>query len=251
MDSKNKGGGQKVGEVVTDWLHLDYRPKNAWILPIWTAVNKATETGKCEKVTPGSDLGELGLGISTRLEMLPLIAARVREETNKLFQATKNHKDEHVFKEGKDGVAFPNKGIEKDIYLLIIDIDSLLFELKATCDLIEKLFIRLYNHAGKKLHKKKGGKLIKDDLEREGEDASWLADLNNLRVLFIHKTTPYLAIDISSADKYDILIMKENLTSFSDNKKFIKLSKIDIILQGFHKSMIFRQRYLVALFENM
>lgn len=238
-----------MNQVVKKWIHLTELGGDQWILPIWSAVNEAIKRGVVEEIPP--ELKESGVYISTRLNFLPRIISLINADAIKLYEALQAHKPEHEFNEGnkEKAKAFD---IDNDLkYSLLISIDSLLFELNSVCELKMKLFEKLHVLADKPMPHKNAGLAIKKLLEGKEHDASWFGELDEHRNFFSHNGTPYLAVDITSGmDEVDILVMRENLKEFSDPKKFLRMSKINNIVQGFEKSKPIIQEYLKGLFED-
>ena len=134
-------------------------------------------------------------------------------------------------------------------YSLLADLDSLLFELNAVCELMTTFFEQLYVHAGKAMPKSTAGSSIRYVLEQAGEDPWWFVQLDTHRNFFMHEGAPYAAIDTSKApNDYDLLIMKKNLKSFDDPNEFVRLSEIAHIVQGFSRSRPVMQGHLRGLF---
>src|SRR2546426_5167692 len=76
-----------------------------WILPIWSAANDAARTGKVAPLT--DELGQLGMYISIRLDLLPRVAQRIQQETSEVYEAARGHEPKHVFTQTTRGYAFP------------------------------------------------------------------------------------------------------------------------------------------------
>ena len=229
------------------WIHINTEVGDPWILRIWSAVNDAESSGKASPI-PKEVKSQLGLSISTRLDMLPRIVHRINDEVNKVYEATKAHKKEHIFSENKEGYAFD---IEENLkFNLLIDIDSLLFELNSVCELMTSLFFVLYTHIGKMIKKKDVGLIIKKVIEGAGKSSDWFEELDNQRNFFMHEGAPYFAVDISGGPgKYDLLIMRENIKFFNDHSKFIKLSEINAIVVGFSIAKPIIQKHLIELYQ--
>ncbi len=233
--------------MIEKWLHINEMGGDPWILPVWSAVIKATRSGDIDPIP--KELSELGLFISIRLNILPRIIARINSEVKELFLASESHESNHEFSDGTQGYAFT---IDTNLkYNLLADIDSILFELNSVCELMSALFEELYFHAGKPIHEGKVGFEIKRVIEKTGQDAGWFQNLDLHRNFFIHEGAPYIAIDISKGvGKYDLIIMKKNLKSFGDPKDFIMLSEINLIVQGFALAKPIIQQALIALFTK-
>ena len=231
------------------WIHINAKVGDPWILPIWSAVNDAERLGKSRMITKEVK-SQLGLSISTRLDMLPRIIDRINKEVSAVYKATEDHNSEHVFTAQREGYVFD---IEKNLtFNLLIDINSLLFELNSVCELMTNLFFEIYTHAGKNIEKKKVGLIIRKLLEDNRIPSGWFVELDNHRNFFMHKGAPYLAVDVSKGHgKYDLLIMKENINTFDDHSKFIKLSEVNSIVQSFLASKSLIQRHLIELYKGM
>jgi hypothetical protein len=231
------------------WIHINTKVGDPWILPIWSAVNDAESTGKSKPILKKIK-SQLGLSISTRLDMLPRIAHRINEEVAEVYKTLEIHSNDYVFTVKKEGYAFDiNENLK---FNLLIDLDSLLFELNSVCELMTNLFFELYTHAGKQIDKKKVGPIIKKLIEGSGKSSDWFIDLDTHRNFFMHEGAPYFAVDISKdQSKFDLLIMKENIKSFDDQSKFIKLSKINLIVEGFLYSRQLIQQHLIDLYKGL
>ncbi len=234
--------------MVDKWLHLEELSGDPWILPIWGAVNEAEDKGKIKSLP--NDIYATGLPISLRLNILPRIVKRMNAEVKELYSIAEKHAESYVFTETKDGYALR---IDNDLkYNLICDIDSLLFEIHSVCELMTTLFKSLYSHTGQEIDEKKVGLKIKSIIDSAGQDSRWFGELAGHRNLFIHEATPYLAIDISNGpEKYELLIMKENLKSFEDDSKFVTISELNNIVQGFVNSKPLIQSDLINLFKKL
>lgn len=230
------------------WIHINNGVGDPWILPIWSAINDAESSGKASPISKEVK-SQLGLSISTRLDILPRIVHRINEEVNEVYKTTKAHNKEHIFTELKEGDAFD---IEENLkFNLLIDIDSLLFELNSICELMTSLFFVLYTHIGKIIKKKEVGLIIKKIIEGAGKSSDWFKELNDQRNFFMHEGAPYFAVDISEGPgKYDLLIMRENIKFFNDHSKFIKLSDINSIVEGFSIAKPIIQKHLIELYKG-
>jgi hypothetical protein len=217
-----------------------------WIGPIWNAVNDAESTGKAA-TTSKEIKSQLGLSISTRLDMLPRIVHRINIEVDQVYDTVKEHKKEHVSTEEHEGYAFD---IEENLkFNLLLDIDSLLFELNSVCELMRSLFIVLYAGIGMRIEKKEAGLKIKEVIENAGKTPDWFIALDKHRNFFLHHAAPYFAVDVSEGtSKYDLLIMRENIKHFNSPKKFVALSEIDKIVEGFLMTKPIIQDHLINLY---
>jgi len=231
--------------MVKKWIHLNELGGDPWVLPIWASVHDAIQKEKVKEIP--AELSEQGVYISVRLNILPRIVSRINAEVAELIKAVETHTAEHEFTEKSEGVAF---NIDDDLkYQLLIDIDSLFFELNSLCELMGQFFDQLHDLAGMSMPKKNSGLSIKSVLDKANQDSSWFVTLDNHRNFFLHNGAPYIAVDISPAlNDVDVLIMKENIKNFSDESKFLRLSEINGIVKGFSTSKPVIQTYLRGLF---
>jgi len=163
------------------WILINTKVGDPWILPIWSAVNDAERSGKSTPISK-EVTSQLGLSISTRLDMLPRIISRLNEEVIEVYKAAKAHNSENISTVNREGYAYD---IEENLtFNLLIDIDSLLFEMNSVCELMTNLFFVLYTHAGKTIDKKKVGLIIKRIIEGSGKSSSWFIDLEPQKLFY-------------------------------------------------------------------
>ena len=232
--------------TVTKWLHVDYVAGDRWVLPIWTAVNHAVERGQVGPLP--DELRQIGLHVSTRLSMIATLIQRIDTSALSIEELIAARKPHHEFTASRNGYTFPLPDGFK--YALLVDLDALLFEVNSCCELMVRLFEKLYEYAGKTLPRGPVGRSIRQVLELAGQDAFWFVKLDGYRNFFIHHGAPYFAVDLSEADagQYDLLIMKRNLQSFADENQFMRYSELRQIVEGFQSSKVIIQQHLVGLF---
>jgi len=233
--------------TVTRWLHVEHTGADPWVLPIWTAANSAAERGRVGIVP--DELGQLGLHVSTRLTMIETLIHRLNTSIRCLEELIATREPHHEFTAPDKGYVFPLSFEFK--YALLLDLDALLFEVNSCCELMETLFEKVYQHAGKTLPLTPVGRTIRQVLETAGQDAGWFAKLDGHRNFFIHEGAPYFAVDLSSADagQYDLLIMRRNLRSFADERQFLRYSALRQIVGGFQNSRLPVQQHLAGLYS--
>jgi hypothetical protein len=226
---------------VTQWLHLEAVGGDPWILPIWNAANVAVKAGRVQPL--GHEFDEIGPYISTRLDIIPRIIQRINQEAFDIYKAAKQHGPEHIFTETKQGYAFR---VKRDlVYCLIADIDALLFEVNSCWELMRKLFRLVRAHVGCPAEE------VTEELRAvlgTGSDG-WFRWLDRQRNFVAHQGTPYLTIDLTN-DHMELLVMKENVTTFVDPNKFFRLSELAEVATGFVGVKQALQAHLIALFEQ-
>jgi len=232
--------------MVDRWVHIDFIAEDPWVLPIWTAVNSAVNE---RRTTPlGNEIIQLGIHISTRLNFLPRIVENFNRDVVTIYDAISQRNTENDSTNNVEGVALR---VDRDlIYNLLINIDSLLFEHNSVCDLMSKLFEDIHNHMGVNMPRRNAGLSIKHVLEQANNDPSWFNILDQYRNYFIHEGAPYFAVDIiNDENNYDLLFMKSNLVDFDDETEFLRLSKVNSVINGFQEYKPILQQYLIELFN--
>lgn len=231
---------------ISRWVHINYKSRDGWVLPIWTAHNESTLEGRCHDFS--EDIYELGIYISTRLSMLPRVYVRVREEVDELYQAVAKHLPCHEWTDNHEGYGFDIPDSLQ--FSLLLDLDSLLFELNSCCELVGKLFEQLYGHLEKSLPHVPVGCTIRKILQDAGQETQWFEDLDNHRNFFIHEGAPFFAVDLTNSAQADLLIMKNNLRRFDDPRDRVSLSQLAHMVSGFEQSKGILQKHLIGLFRN-
>jgi len=229
--------------MAEQWLHLQELGGDPWILPIWRAANSATEKGKIKPLPP--EIHAFGPAISFKLNVIPRLIKRINQEASDLFAAVKSHTPEQVFSSQKNGFV-----IEVDCnlkYLLIGDIDVLLFEFKSCLELMEILVTKIYRHLERRITAKEVRALIRSANLAEGYEVQWLDLLKDHRDFITHRGAFYLAIDVTQSHEYGLLIMKENLQDFSDPTKFFTNADLSTIAQGFMNNKVALRELVIGI----
>jgi hypothetical protein len=239
----------KEKRMVEKWLHLDFEAEGPWGYAISTAIQQAIKAGK---VPPARrTLSQMPLHIHTRLSMLSRVVRRLHQECEALYERVKKHNPEHVSRAGHKAFVFR---VDDDLkYCLLADIDSFIFEIDACLDLFINLNYMVHGHTGKNISRDESRKLLKNAAAAAGQgngDPRWFHDLDRARNTFIHNATPYIAVDLSEEEnnKYDLLIMRENLHEFSDESKFIRLSGLNNVGRCFFKAVPIFEKFIASLY---
>jgi hypothetical protein len=233
--------------TVTHWLHIEYLGGDKWVLDIWSAVTAAVKRGVATEPMP--EIRELGLHLSTRLTMLPRVYRRITEGSENIWSAISTPKPKYVSTPSHQGYAFKLKDDLKFSFLL--DLDSLLFELNSVCELMVRFFELSYSCAGQRLSAKSASLEVKRVLKAARKDTQWFRNLDTHRNFFLHNGAPYFAVDLTNSAVHDLLIMKKNLHVFDDESKFMRLTTIAAMVQGFEESREAIAQHLIDLFKSL
>ena len=230
--------------MVQKWVHIDFIGGDPWVLPIWAAFNEGVSKGKFPPKT--REMSELALHLSTRLDMIPWLVRRLNSGWKKVIDKVKNIDPKYISTENMQGYAYPLG--DNITYNVLLDIDSFLFEIDSCCELITAFIRLIYDRIGIRLSQEKIGEKLRDVIKNEGKDVAWFGILQRDRNIFIHEAAPYIAIDLSEANKdsYVLIIMKENLKEFTDDNRFIRfISDFNRISRGFTESKKVLQTHVV------
>lgn len=124
--------------MVTRWLHIDTGVGDSWVLPIWSALHELIVASKVGSIT--KEMSELGLHVSTRLDILPHVVSRINKTVAKICKIVSGFDDEYVFTQRHQGYAIPFQNNRYLVYILQADIDALLFETNSVCELMTSFF---------------------------------------------------------------------------------------------------------------
>jgi hypothetical protein len=92
--------------AITRRLHLSELDSDPWVLPIYTAWNKAVAENRAA-VRPDA-VNEAGLHITTRLNLVHHIVRRLRRDLSALVKEVDKHvTKEHQYTPDHEGVALP------------------------------------------------------------------------------------------------------------------------------------------------
>ncbi len=237
----------KSNDEIEKWIHIDTGYGDPWVLPIHSALNELKQ--KKQEILVEEKLNELSLWISIKLRILPVICKRLNYKISTLFGLVKTCGEKYIFtKEKNNEFAFTLRGDYQYLqYEILSDIDSLMFELNSVLELIGKFFKKIYLLI--KLNSFDTKKIIIEIIKQTSMDNDWYTLLKKIRNEFIHESAPYIAVDCTNK-KLELLIMKENIKSFEDKKKFIKLKEIQKIIDEFLSAKNKIQEHLIEIIRS-
>lgn len=228
--------------MIEKWVHFECIFRNKWGLRIITEIHKATKEGRI--ATLSDDFYDFSMSIAIRLDLIDRLLKRLTNSIQLLSKEIMNVSEEHIFTQDKEGYAlFINDDLKLD---LLIDIDAFLFEINSCCELFGQYIYELYTAIGISINKDRTGQELARILRVASSDTAWFRILDESRNFFIHNGAPYIALDITDEKNMNIIIMKENLKSFEDSKKYITLHDLVNIRKGFKKSIQLLQDHLIT-----
>ncbi len=228
--------------MIKRWRHIGEIGGDPWVLPIWNSIHKTIPENTIRKSQ--KKLSELALYISTKLNMMPRIIESINKQCNALWDIIKERDKEDDYWNEHQGRALLLDDELK--YNLIIDLDSLIFELKSCLDLMRQFLMEIYKLTNSKISHKQINNEFKNIVLKDDLNATWYDDLEKHRTFFIHLGAPYIAIDLTNEEKYyDLIIMKESLKKFDNRKKLLLLSDLNKIVNGFLKARGALQEYII------
>lgn len=182
-------------------LHLAYLPGagSAFVLPLITRLNAATSPAlKAARATwPQSELADYGMAVSTKLAMLSLIGGRVYGALAALYAELADQAKVAEHLKGGFGWMTANRQLP---YEILLEVDCFLFEFRSCYEIVGEFLRRFFKTVlGQELDQS----AILARLSEAGVDVAWIKDLQEHRILFFHKTAPWLAISIDTPSQGD------------------------------------------------
>jgi hypothetical protein len=135
-------------------------------------------------------------------------------------------------------------------YRLLVDLDSFLFELRFTYEIVGKFLGGFFGRVlGRKLQEAE----VIAALEASGNDTKWIGMLRRERVVFFHQTAPWIVFEVERGEpfKYNLVVLKKNARDLSNAEDYVRLHEYRAILQGFEGSMEFLAGWLVDEIEKV
>lgn len=216
------------------------------------AIHEAVEARAITPITDESKINRLIGHLSKRHDMLSYLFERVGRDKQALVEFLLNQNVRSYV--GSDELATYAMSINgekrKLVFELLIDIDSLFFEVNSFCELMRKLMESIYEHVSKPL--RNSGSQMAGIICGAGIDVSWFRDLASDRNFFTHEGTPYLAVDLSTSKdgRYELLFLRNDTTDFKNEKDFRRWSDIMKMVDGFNKSVKAIIRHIADVILN-
>lgn len=219
------------------YLHIAYDPPvGNWLPRVMARLRESTSIALQLRMKNWSKtpLREMGLALSTKLAMLSLAVDRLDERIQRLYHhlAVEKLKVQTCIRD-KAAYLVPESLLP---YEILLDIDGFLFESRSVYEIVGK-FIKEFHT--KILCQRLTEDEIKNMMALKAIDTRWIEELRTDRILFFHKTAPWIALEMKSENpaKFEILIMKRDLKDFSNSQDYIGLEQLRDIFSGFKASM--------------
>ncbi|WP_019007843.1 hypothetical protein [Cohnella laeviribosi] len=227
--------------MIEKWVHIECIFNNKWGLKIINEINKAVKEGRME--SPSDTFYDYSMSIAIRLDLIGRLLQRLSRHFSEIEKYIVDVKDEYIFTQSKDGFALR---IDEELKLdLLIDIDAFLFEVNSCCELLGQYMYELYSALGISISKENIGITQAKILKEKKINTSWFRKLDESRNFFIHNAAPYIAIDVTKNESKNLIIMKENLKNFTDQRKYITITTLVEIREGFRSSLPIFQEHLI------
>lgn len=219
-------------------LKVAYFGRTNWIYPVLNELNEAMR-----KKYKNSDLREWGLSISTKLDMIALLIHNIN---NKLLK---------IQKELKENIRKVDECIEKnvtyeveseeDVFILLAYIESAVFEVKSTYDLLIKYVTHFTRDIlGKNI---KESKFMKE-CEKNGLDENWRDNLRAVRDDLIHNYAPWISFK-KVGDNFELMIEMPELQNMPFKKykeKYLNKKALDNLFSSFSKFLEMAKNFLIG-----
>lgn len=227
-----------------------YIPEDAtWINPILGRLQRSSNEKIQERLKKYGEtkLSELGLSLSTKLQMILEIVGRVENIGIELSDVL-DKRQEDVVKCLDEGCVFSFQD-RNFPYALLIELDAFIFETCSCYEILWGFLKKFFNYfLGKKLEKKDLRRMLED----EGIDTRWIDVMTETRNVFIHRSAPWFAVDVKSVSplRSELIILKKTGASSLKKSDYIEFQDYRDIFFGFKKSLELIQRLVIKEIDN-
>jgi hypothetical protein len=191
-------------------------------------------------------LRELGLAIGTKLTMLPIVAARV----NRQIQRLGDELDESRVDRCLDRGSAYRLGDPSFPFEILVDLDSFLFESRSTYEIVGHFLKEFFRHIlGRDVSQEELQALLK----AQGIDTQWIQELRDNRILFFHNTAPWIAIHILSKRplRFELVLLKKGAKDAATPEDHLHFEQLQAIYHGFASSLEALQRWVIQQIEDV
>jgi hypothetical protein len=186
-------------------------------------------------------LKELGFAITTRMHMLGLCIRRLNTQVSKLRDEVAS---DPIQREDSlsAGTAFALKDQQLP-YELLLDMDSFLFETRSLYEIMGSFLAELFRTLFDRNLMESD---VKSILEAADIDTRWVDELRRNRILFFHKTAPWIAVRVEGEDtNCDPVLLKRQVITFDDPDTFVEFAGLREIYDGFINSITELHRFIL------
>lgn len=224
-------------------LKIAYFGRSNWIYPI---LNELSE--EMRKRYVNSDLREWGLSISTKLDMIGLLIHNINNGASKIQNELKENiekVDEYIEK----NLSYDIES-EEDVFLLLAYIESAVFEMKSTYDLLIKYVTYFARDIlGRDI---KESKFMKE-CEKNGLDENWRDNLRAVRDDLIHNYAPWISFEKVEGN-FELMIEMPELQNMPFKKyqeEHLDRKLLNNLFRGFFKFLEITKNILIRKIQSV
>lgn len=205
----------------------------------------SSETLRARVVNWGTDdLRELALALSTKLEMLPLIARRC---DNGIVRLAKEFVDQSRVQRALEREASMSVSDRELPFELLVDVDSFIFESRSAYEIAGKFLMGFFDGILGITLNQNG---IRERLSNDGIDCRWIDELQSSRILFFHNRAPWIAVEVDDASRLsNLIVLKSYGGDGKDPNNRLHVDQLRNIYQNFAQSMSRIQRWIMDEIE--
>lgn len=216
-------------------LHLDYRPPTAaWVLPLQSRLVGSSSQVLRLRYARWAEVGlaELGIAVATRLTIAFVVARRLQALLKTLRDEIAASGDLDSLLEGGYVYTPQDQWIS---YEICAAFDAVIFEYRSSYEVLGRFIRSFGTHI-------LGREVTEDELNHvlldAGLDLTWVEDLRLNRILFFHKTAPWIALRVNHHDPLEVslIVMKRNLSSFDDPNDYVVQPQLVETIAGFQQA---------------
>jgi hypothetical protein len=232
-------------KTMREVLHLDFEPTSvAWIGQLQTrlANSSSPELRKRYVGWASVGLGELALAIATRIAIANRVEERLQECLAQLSHEVGQSGELDSLLGGN--CAFHPRD-EQLLFDICAGVDACFFQWRSLYEVLGKFATAF---AKEILDTKISESQLVSVVQGAGVPVDWVSTVRENRKLFFHQTAPWIALEILTREplRCGLVIMKENLSSFDDDEKFITEAELIEVSNGLRQAVIAVRGWLEA-----
>ena len=209
----------------TEVLHLDYRPSTShWVLLLQSRLQQSPSTVLRGRYHRWQEVGlsDLAMAVVTRLSLIVRVSVRLGE----LLQNLRDEIDAsgEIDELLSGGYVYSPKD-RRTFYDLCVAVDAFYFEFRSCYEIIGQ-FVTTFGR--EMLDRRITEEEIRAVLEKANLNTEWIEPVRDNRILFFHKTAPWIALQINQRKPLNcsVVVMKENIEELDDPDTYITQARI-------------------------
>jgi hypothetical protein len=221
-------------------FHINYEPPAQWVLSIMSPVQLSSSPILRQRWQNAakSGLTELPLALATKFEIMKVTTERLNGHIHELsddFDARPDEVQRDII--GRDGQPSAYMPLKRTLpFEIVADLDAWIFEMRSTYEI---LYAFVKEFSSRILDRKvKSEEVLKSILHEKGYNSDWIDFLRRARNLFVHRTAPWFAIEVTGGTlQYEIVVLKRNARNLDNPDDYATMEQFRAVQQGFFEAL--------------